>query len=115
MADDDRSLYLTTDATPTTTEAVPESSTSSPRSTSSRRSRSRTPVPKVEPKPETKPEPKPEPVKKAWEKWAAEKRTPEVDKRRAPPFNGWAAGKHVTEAEFDAGVHAAANCLIRCR
>lgn len=94
----------TTVASPTTTAVAPQEGATVQQARTRTRTRQA---------PKAKPEPKPEPIKKPWEKWAAEKRTPEVDRRRAPPFNRWAAGKYVTEAEFDAGVHAAANCLIR--
>jgi hypothetical protein len=100
MADDTTIPITTTAAVPETTEARPVTP-----SRPSRRSRSArtTPAPAA-----TKPA-----EKKAWEQWAKEKRTPEIDKRRAPPFNHWAAGKRITEAEFDAGVYAAAHCAIR--
>jgi hypothetical protein len=104
---------LTTEAAaPMTTEERPSGA---PQSPPTRRVTGRGPKPSGTPKeaPRAQPGPANEAERKPWEEWAKIKRTPEIDRRRAPPFNGWAAGRYVTEAEFDSGVHAAANCLIR--
>lgn len=51
--------------------------------------------------------------RKPWEQWADEKKTPAIDRRRAPLFARWAVGKFVTEAEFDAAVTGAASASVR--
>lgn len=52
------------------------------------------------------------PVRKDVDAWAREKATPVHFLVGAKVLHGWAKGRHVTEAEFDAALSAATNLRV---
>ena len=52
-------------------------------------------------------------TRKAFELWGKEKSTPDWLLAGTAAGNRWAIGREVTEAEFDAAVHKAANTPMR--
>ena len=51
--------------------------------------------------------------RKSWEQWAREKQTPRMERRCTAIMHRWPIGREMTEQDFDAAVHAAANVAIR--
>ena len=48
-----------------------------------------------------------------WEQWGASKQVPTATLRDARILHGWAEGRVLTEAQFDAAVTAARNLVFR--